>query len=153
MYLNQLSDKELLNHLDNVSSDPLILRLVNMVRTMHEGLIEDLVDAGMDLQTMSFQDGRDGDHYYAAHYIRHLIEERDHWREEHYVQQEDAQDLREKLKQRETLTVSKLIEELRNNALSAQSMQRMAQRDLEKAYEAREEMRKKLDMWDTMRTP
>lgn len=152
MYLGQLSDKELLSHLDLTSDDPVIRRLIDIVRNAHGGLIDDLIDEGMDQDDYTFQDGYRGDYYYAAAFIRMLREERDHWKEEHRILEDEAIELRDKLKAREALTVSGLIEELRNHTITAQSMQRMATRDLEKANEAREEMRKKLDMWDTMRT-
>ena len=153
MYLGQLSDKELLSHLDLTSTDPLIRRLVDIVRNAHGGLIDDLIDEGMDLEDYTFRDSRLGDYYYAPAFIRMLRDDRDHWKEEHQILQDEAFDLRKSLKEREALTVSELIGELQNKVINAQQMQRMATRDLEKANDAREEMRKKLDMWDTMRTP
>lgn len=153
MYLGQLSDKELLSHLDLTSNDPVIRRLIDIVRNAHGGLIDDLIDEGMDQDDYTFQDGYRGDYHYAPLFIRHLRDDRDHWKQEHQILQDEAFDLRKSLKEREALTVSELIGELQNKVINAQQMQRMATRDLEKANDAREEMRKKLDMWDTMRTP
>lgn len=153
MYLGQLSDKELLSHLDLTSTDPLILRLVEIVRNAHGGLIDDLIDEGMDIEDYTFKDGYHGDYHYAPKFIRHLRDDRAYWKDEYHLLQDEVEELKSKLKERETLTVAKLIEELRFEIDQSVSSRRLMQSKLERAQYEHEEMRKKLDMWDTMRTP
>lgn len=54
MNYDSMADHELLHYLDLYSDDPLIRRLINVLARTRGALIDDLEDAGMDLQSWTF---------------------------------------------------------------------------------------------------
>lgn len=100
MELNHLSDDELIKWIIKHDSDPVRVRIATIMERRSDRLMDDLKEAGMDEDTLRFEDTYD-----PGEYIRHLENELDH-------ANDDLSDLRKKLREREAISLAKLISEL-----------------------------------------
>lgn len=98
--MKHLTDTELIDYVIRYDDDPVRVRLAGIMDRMPGSLIDTLVFAGMDSETWLFENTYD-----AGNYIRHLESEID------YLSKE-LLEVQEKLRERETLSVAELIEEL-----------------------------------------
>ena len=138
MNLNHLTDSELISYILKHDSDPVRVRLAGIMDRMPGRIIDGLERAGMDPETCLHENL-----YESGEYIEHLNNEIE------YLNRE-LQETQEKLAEREAMTVSELISELRQAADSAYHKVAVANRQLDEANREREKMHSKLKMWTTL---
>lgn len=158
MNLNHLSDRELLNYLSLQSTDPIIIRLINMLSAPNGGLVGDLVEAGMDPNTWVFTE--DYQDYFPGEYITHLQKMVAYAEDDKTVAEMDLADAREELEKLRRRTVTELLVDAQRAIDSAKSNQLYAVREAEKAHEVidkvqaeNRELKEKLGVWNIMATP
>ena len=140
MNLNHLTDKELIQYVLKHDTDPIRVRLAQIMDRMPGFILQRLEDVGMDPETCMFENCYDpGD------YITHLETEIE-WRDR------DLQDLQEKLHERETLTVSGLIEEMLQENRRLQYRIKESTAAKEKAELEVKETRSKMKVWRALST-
>jgi len=130
-----MTDNEFIDYCLKFETDPKIVRLAKIMDNMPGFILNSLQDAGMDRETCLFEN-----EYDPGQYVRHLESEIDYLNTE-------ISGLREQLAERETLTVSELINELRDIAMGANRRAEMYLDDRNRSDEQRKEMQHKLDMW------
>jgi len=130
-----MTDKELIDYTLKFDTDPTRIRLAKIMDNMPGAILDDLEQAGMDPVFCNFENT-----YLPGQYIRHLESEIE------YLNRE-LSDTQEKLAERETLSVSELINELRDIAVSANRRTEVYVNERNLAVKQREEMKEKLDMW------
>ena len=133
--MRHMADNEFIDYCLKFETDPKIVRLAKIMDNMPGQIINSLKDAGMDPETCTFENIYD-----AGEYIRHLEDRIDYLNHE-------LSDTQDKLADREALTVSELINELRDIAMGANRRAEMYLDDRNRANEQRKEMQHKLDMW------
>ena len=133
--MKHLTDNEFIDYCLKFETDPKVVRLAKIMDNMPGQIINSLKDAGMDAETCTFENIYD-----AGEYIRHLEDEIDRLDRE-------LSDTQEKLAERETLSVSELINELRDIAMDANRRTEIYVNERDIAVKQREEMKNKLDMW------
>lgn len=150
MNLNQLSDLELINYLDLHSDDPLTRRLVDMLSATRGGIVSDLVEAGMDPNTWTFED--DYQNYHPGDYITHLKKELDYANDDKWVAEQERNDMREERDRLKIRSVIDVLAEAQTAILTANSLTREAVRTADKASEENKLLREQLGMWTIMKT-
>jgi hypothetical protein len=158
MDYNHLSDTELLHYLSLYSTDPLVIRLVEMLSLTRGGIIGDLVDAGMDPRTWTFTE--DYQEYYPGEYVTHLQKMAAYAEDERVVAEMDLTDMREKAERLSLRSVTELLDEAKQAISAAESNHRYAIRETEKAHEVidkvqleNRDLKEKLGVWTIMSTP
>jgi len=148
--LNHLTDLELLNYLDLTSSDPIVLRLVNMLIGIRGGIVGELVEIGMDpatnIFTVDYQD------YSPAEYIQHLESNTDWLEDELVVSQREVQELREEVKRLKIRSVVDILSEAKSAIRTAESLTRDAVKAAEKAQDENKILKEQLGIWNTLKT-
>lgn len=150
MNLNQLSDLELIKYLDLHSDDPLVRRLVNMLSSTRGGLVSDLVEAGMDPSTWTFED--EYQDYYPGDYITHLKKMLDYANDDKWIAEQEREDLRKERDELKIRSVIDVLAEAQTAILTANSLTREAVRTADKASEENKLLREQLGMWTIMKT-
>lgn len=138
MNLNHLTDTELINYILKHDNDPIRVRLAGIMDRMPGRIIDGLERAGMDPETCLHENT-----YESGEYIEHLKSEIDFYERE-------LTETKEKLAERETMTVSELIAELHRAADNAYHKVAVANRQLHEAEQERDKMHSKLKMWTTL---
>ncbi len=140
MNLNHLSDNELIQYIIKHDDDPVRVRLAKIMDRMPGFILQRLEDVGMDPDTCMFENTYDpGD------WINHLTNEIE------YLNRE-LHDTQEKLAQRETLTVSELIQEMLNENRRLQVRISHSDSDRRRAEEENERTQKKMKVWRAIST-
>jgi hypothetical protein len=140
MKIDHLSDNELIKHVLKHDSDPIRIRLAGVMERFSGCIVDSLEDAGMDKEDFLFENTYD-----PGQYIRHLENEIEFLNCE-------LKDAQEELRERETLTVAELIEELRHAASSASHRASAATERAREADQEREQMRDKMKVWRALST-
>jgi len=130
-----MSDREFIDYCLKFETDPKIVRLAKVMDNMPGIILDELEHAGMDPENCTFENT-----YSPGQYITHLENEIE------YLNRE-LSDTQEKLAERETLSVSELINELRDIAINANRRTEIYVNERNLANKQREEMKHKLDMW------
>ncbi len=140
MNLNHLSDNELIQYIIKHDDDPVRVRLAKIMDRMPGFILQRLEDVGMDPDTCMFENTYDpGD------WINHLTNEIE------YLNRE-LHDTQVKLAQRETLTVSELIQEMLNENRRLQVRISHSDSDRRRAEEENERTQKKMKVWRAIST-
>jgi hypothetical protein len=151
MNLNHLSNSELLVYLDKHSTDPLIVRLVNILMEKQYGLVSDLLAAGMNEQTWTFSPDSYNE-FYPGQYISHLKNELDSI----YDELEDCQfklsQAELEIKDLNARTVGQLIAELHQEVRDANLRTDEAEKWRRKAQQEVETTRDKMKVWRALTT-
>ena len=150
MKLNHLSDTELLHYLDLYSTDPIVQRLVNILSTTRAGLVNDLVDAGMDPETWLIE--ADGDKYTPGDYIVHLRSLVQYERDERHCAEDEQERLQREVDRLSARTIVDFLHEAKELVDRAD---RNAARAIRSAHELdcqNKELQEKLEMWTIMKT-
>jgi hypothetical protein len=150
MKLNHLSDLELLHYLDLYSTDPVVQRLANILSTTRAGLVNDLVDAGMDPDSWIIE--ADGNRYTPGDYIVHLRSLVQHERDDRHTAEDEQELLQREVDRLGARTIVDFLHEAKDLVDDAN---RNAARAVRAAHELdcqNKELREKLDMWTIMRT-
>lgn len=130
-----MTDLELIDYTIKFDTDPVRVRLAKYMDSNPAQVLLDLEKVGMNSETLLFENT-----HYPDEYITHLENEIEYLNRELSAAQEQ-------LAERETLTVSELINELRDIAMGANRRAEMYIDDRDRAYKQRDEMKHKLDMW------
>lgn len=150
MNLNFLTDDELIRHLDNTSTDPLVRRLVDIFFKNDDMIFQQLVDAGMD------RDGRfETDYEYkpVGEYIEHLRSELAYYQTEAEELEYKLQDEKERVKQLSARSIAEIMSDLKEQIRSVDNKAAQAERERQRAVEDRELAREQLRAWNHLRTP
>lgn len=143
MNYDSMTSKELINYLDLHNTDPLVRRLITLLRD--ESLMEELEDAGMDPVTKTFEDGWET--YTPSEYIYHLRSDVDYYKQDAETweaQHEQAKQECEKLKAR---SVAELLHEMEREVRNHYATVQQNYRDINQLIKEKEELTHKLDMW------
>jgi hypothetical protein len=120
-------------------TDPKIVRLAKVMDNMPGIILDELEYAGMDPENCTFENT-----YSPGQYITHLENEIEYLNRELSDTLRELEDCKEKY---ETMTVSELINTLKDKAMMANHQAAAHERQRDKAVAEREEMKNKLDMW------
>lgn len=140
MNLTHLTDSELVQYVIKHDNDPIRLRLAKYMDSMPGRILDGLERAGMDPETCMHENT-----YESGEYILHLKNEIE------YLERE-LEETQGKLHDRETMTVSQLIEELHYEAHAANRRALAAIERAEEADRERENMRSKMKVWRAIST-
>lgn len=140
MKIDHLTDNELIKYVLNHDTDPIRIRLAKYMDEMPGRILDGLERAGMDPETCMHENT-----YESGEYILHLKNEIEYLNDE-------LQDTQKKLRERETMTVSELIEELQHAAHSANHRASAATERAREADREREDMRSKMKVWRAIST-
>jgi hypothetical protein len=147
MNLEILTDKELINWVVNHDRDPIRLRLANFIFENTEDIITDLEYAGMDRDSLLFENK-----FNPGDYIRHLRSEIEYILDELRDTTDELDEVRDELKGLKTMTVVNLISELKDKISDMDLKVRYAEFEREKAYKEVEETRAKMKVWRAIST-
>jgi len=145
MNLNHLSDKELIQYADKHTEDPITRRLVDILMARNEGIITDLVDAGMDSSEWTFT--HDHIEYSPANYIIHLRKQLDYTEDDLWVAQQELGDRLEDLKKLEARTVLEFMAELKQTIERADAERDHARQERDHARNSEQNMKSKMKVW------
>ena len=147
MNYEHLSVKELIHYLDLYHKDPLVRRLVKLLR--EESLIEDLEQVGMDPVSKVFKD--DGWEYRTpGEYIEHLRNDIDYHVRECDNLQSQVHDLEKEVKRLSTISLVSFIADVHQTLETAKMEEGRARRIAEHEKKLREEAEHKFEFWDKM---
>ena len=129
------TDKELIDYTLKFDSDPVRIRLAKVMDEMPGFILQRLEDVGMDPETCMFENCYDpGD------YITHL-ETQIEWLNN------DMQELQEKLREYETMTVLEFMSDIRHKLQAEKRHNELLKQDIRKAVDEKDHMKSKLSMW------
>jgi hypothetical protein len=111
MKLDHLSDKELIQYVDKHTEDPLARRLVDILMARNEGLVTELVEAGMDSVVWTFV--YEHQEYSPKDYIEHLLEQLAYTEDELWVARGELKDRIDDLKKLEARTILEVMADLK----------------------------------------
>lgn len=140
MNLDHLTDSELIQHIIKHDDDPIRVRLATYMDNMPGRILDGLERAGMNPETCLHENL-----YESGEYITHLENEIE-------CLSNELDDTQRKLRDRETMSVSELIEELHHAARSAEHRASAATQRARDADQEREEMRSKMKVWRAIST-
>lgn len=143
MNYNALDDLELLKYLDLYSDDPLIRRLVKI--SQHSGIIEELVDAGMNIDTKEFEG--DYNYYSVGDYIRHLRDQVIYHENESDNWQNKYNDVREERDQLRARSVADLLHEMEDQVRGAKDAKLSIEREMARVQQQNKELQDKINVW------
>jgi hypothetical protein len=151
MNLNSLSDDELLRYLDKYSDDPVMKRVVDILMDKQQGIISDLVAAGMDPQYWTFRpDGYN--EYYPGQYVSHLESEIDCVESELSSAQYELDDVNAELRKLKARTVAELIAELNEELTVMASARDQARFERDRAIQNEKTTKEKMKVWTAIST-
>jgi hypothetical protein len=137
--MKHLTDREFIDYCLKFETDPKIVRLAKVMDNMPGIILDELEYAGMDPENCTFENT-----YSPGQYITHLENEIEYLNRELSDTLRELEDCKEKY---ETMTVSELINTLKDKAMMANHQAAAHERQRDKAVAEREEMKNKLDMW------
>ena len=140
MNISNLSDNELIEYVIKHDDDPVRIRLATYMDRHPGAILDDLERAGMDETHCTFRDKDTCNDYLPGQYIIHLEGEIS------YLQEQLDQAYKE-IEELKPMSVSELIEQLRQEITTEKFMRQAAERSRHNAHQEREEMKNKLDMW------
>jgi predicted RNase H-like nuclease (RuvC/YqgF family) len=147
MNYNNLSVKELVHYLDLYNDDPLVRRLVVLLR--EESLIEELEAVGMDPATKEFKD--EGWNYRGpAEYIEHLRNEIDYYVREADDLQTEVHNLEKEVAKLSARGVASLLAEVHDTLEAAKMEEGRYRRMAEHEKKLREEAEHKFEFWEKL---
>lgn len=146
MEINHLTFSELIHYLDLYSTDPVVRRLVSILR--NDTLREDLEAVGMDPSDNSFYD----DYSYCGprEYIEHLRNEVDYYKKESQEWEdkcEEAQIERDRLSAR---SVASLLSSMEEQVRRAQAECHHADRIVDQVTQKNRELEEKINVWSIL---
>lgn len=146
MNYNILNDLELIRYLDIYSDDPLIRRLVKI--SQHGGIIDDLVQAGMDINTKEFE----GDHgyYSVGDYIQHLRDDVTYHENEASDWQSKYEDMRDERDALKARSVADLLREMEDQVRVARELKYMAEQERARVVQQNKDLQEKINVWTIM---
>lgn len=151
MNLNALSDDELLDYLDRYSEDPVMKRLVDILLRKQQGIISDLVAAGMDPQDWTFCTDH-YNHYYPGQFISHLKNEIDYIENELIDYQDKYNDAKEEIKRLKARGIVEIMAEIKSDIQRVESERDHARQERDQAIINERRTRDKMKVWTAIST-
>ena len=148
MNYNAMSDAEFMHYLDLHSDDPLVRRLIGVLERTRGALIDDLVDAGMDVQDWTFGDGWSRSS--PGQYIQELRLERDQAESDFRLAQHELEEAIHERDELKTRNIMQFIEEVHAEKKSIQVKADAAYREANRVREENDKLREQIDMWGAM---
>lgn len=143
--MTNLTFKELVHYLDFTSTDPMVRRLLEYINDKEESIVEGLVDVGMD--PVEFRFDYDGYYYSPGQYIEQLVNDADYsermaqeWEEKYYR-------MKEKHDRLQARSIADVLNEMKNQLISAEEESRRATRIAKKYEEENRELLEKINVW------
>ena len=146
MNYNSMTARELVHYLDLHSDDPVVRRLVSLFS--NDSLVADLVDAGMDPETLMFQ--IDWGHESPGEYIQSLRNSLSDAEDEASQLRYRCEDLEEQLEQLKTRSIMDFIDEVRHVKRNSEELVRDAMKTINAYKDENESLKEKIDMWGRM---
>ena len=146
MNYESMTARELVHYLDLYSTDPVVRRLVKLFT--HEELIAELVDAGMDPDTLMFQ--IDWGHESPGEYIQSLRNSLRDAEDEASELRHRCEDLDEQLEQLQTRSIMDFIDEVRHVKRESESLVSDAMKTIKAYKDENEKLKEQIDMWGRM---
>jgi predicted RNase H-like nuclease (RuvC/YqgF family) len=147
MNYNNLSVKELIHYLDLYNDDPLVRRLVVLLR--EESLVEELEEVGMDPNTKTFRD-EGWDYRGPGEYIEHLRNDVDYYVREADELRTEVHNLEKEVARLSARGVASLLAEVHDTLESAKMEEGRYRRMAEHEKKLREEAEQKFEFWDKL---
>ena len=135
-----LTDKELIDYTLKFDTDPVRVRLANIMDNMPGAILDDLEDAGMDPVFCNFENT-----YLPGQYIRHLESELE-------IYQDDNVQLRKEIEELKARSIMDLIAELKQEIKTADWMASEARRERDKLEVECNRMKDKMKVWTALST-
>jgi hypothetical protein len=133
--MNHLTDRELIDYTLKFETDPVRVRLAQVMDNMPGFILQRLEDVGMNPENCLFENCYDpGD------YIMHLETEIE-WRDN------DIQELQDKLREYESMTLLEFMESIKKKLEAEKRHNDLLRQDIRKANDERDHMKSKLSMW------
>ena len=150
MNLNHLSDKELIQYADKHTEDPLVRRLVDILMARTEGLVTELIEAGMHSVEWTFE----YDHmvYSPKDYIEHLLKQISYTEDDLWVAQGELRDCLDELKKLEARTILEVIADLKKTIDRVDSDIILARQERDQAIINERRTRDKMKVWTAIST-
>ena len=151
MNYNAMTDRELLHYLDLYSEDPVVRRLMHLLGNTRGSIVEELEEAGMDPQTLTFHD--DYDRMFPGEYIEHLrsqLQEAEAEVEDLQYKLDEAVEERDNLK---TRTIAEFIQEVWEEKRTNANLVKEAMATIKSFKDENNRLKEQIDMWARMNQP
>ena len=148
MNYNTLNDLELIRYLDIYSDDPLVRRLVKIMLGEHGGIIDELVKAGMDIDTKEFEG--DYNYYSVGDYIQHLRDAVTYHENESNDWERKYDDMREERDALKARSVADLLREMEDQVRVARELKYMAEQEKARVVQQNKELQEKINVWTVL---
>jgi hypothetical protein len=146
MNYDHLSARELIHYLDLYSEDPVVIRLVSLLK--EESLVGELVEAGMDEDSMTFK--ADWQNMSPGEYIKHLENDVDYYVRERDELEQEKEHLEQEVNRLSTISLVKFIGDVSDKLDVAKSEMHRAQRIAENEKKLRQEAEQKFEFWEKL---
>jgi hypothetical protein len=145
MNLNHLSDKELIQYADKHTEDPLARRLVDILMARNEGIITELIEAGMDSVHWTFI--YEHEEYSPKDYIEHLLKQLAYTEDDLWVAQRELDDRLQDLKKLEARTILEVMADLKKTIDRVDAERDQARQERDHARNSEQNMKSKMKVW------
>ncbi len=146
MNYQSMSTKELVHYLDLYSEDPVVRRLVHLMQ--EESLVQELVDAGMDPVTRTFE--HEWQSMSPGDYIEHIRRDMEYYIDERDEFEREVEDLKREVNRLSTISLVKFIGDVSDKLNVANSEMNRQRRIAENERKLREEAEQKFEFWEKL---
>jgi hypothetical protein len=150
MKLDHLSDKELIQYADKHTEDPLARRLVDILMARNEGLVTELIEAGMDSSNWTFV--YEHQEYSPKDYIEHLLKQLACTEDDLWVAQRELDDRLQDLKKMEARTILEVMADLKKTIDRVDLDIIVARQERDRAISNERLTKDKMKVWSALTT-
>lgn len=149
--MNNLTDKEFIDRMYLLSTDPVVHRLIRIINNdKFDSIVDDLVNVGMEPTEMQFSSDYGWDS--PGEYIRHLREDVEFLTEEINDKERRISDLQHKVRDLSARSVATLLAEMQQLVRDAEVDKKEAKRRADSLFEENSDLRQKLGMWNIVKS-
>ena len=146
MNYDSMTARELVHYLDLYSTDPVVRRLVSLFS--NDSLMADLVDAGMDPDTLMFQ--IDWGHESPGEYIQSLRRQLEQAEEDYEDVKRCKEELEDECDRLKSRSILEILKEVEREKINSQDLVREAMKTVKAFKDENESLKEKIDMWGRM---
>jgi hypothetical protein len=150
MNFNHLSDKEVIQYADKHTEDPLARRLVDILMARNEGIITELIEAGMDSVHWTFI--YEHEEYSPKDYIEHLLKQLAYTEDDLWVAQRELDDRLQDLKKMEARTILEVMADLKKTIDRVDSDIILARQERDRAIISERRTKDQMKVWTALST-
>jgi hypothetical protein len=150
MNFNYLSDKEVIQYADKHTEDPLARRLVDILMARNEGIITELIEAGMDSLNWTFV--YEHEEYSPKDYIEHLLKQLAYTEDDLWVAQRELDDRLQDLKKMEARTILEVMADLKKTIDRVDSDIILARQERDRAIINERRTKDQMKVWSALST-